>query len=116
MAKEKWITYFRSATRIGGVAKQFTKMEGESVSRAWSWQQRPATDEEIAETKAQREHKNRENEAWEAFRNRPEYIAAMAIRNRLEWMTPENHPLDELSGEEWAQLARKLTAAVGKGD
>jgi hypothetical protein len=106
--KEKWITYYKLHHSSNNEVTT-TKLEGEHIGLKSSWQTRPATDEEIAEEKAKREQKEFEASALKAFQSRPDYIAAMAIRNVLEWISPVDHPLDRLTVEQWEELRKKLT-------
>jgi len=107
---EKWITYSRESYRKGvATSTAYTKLEGEAPPRIGAWEKRPSTPEEIAKEKSRRAEHQRELATIKAFQERPEYIAASAIRNALEWMSPQDHPLDKLSADEWEQLRKKLT-------
>jgi len=60
------------------------------------------------------EEKNRERiereEKYRAFHERPDYKDASAIQFLLSEMTPDNHPLDLLTGAEWSKLRKRLGA------
>ena len=104
---EKWITYFRTHHSTGNEVTM-VRLQGEKIPHQSSWQHRPATEQEIGTERAKRAKQDRDQAILVAFQSRPEYIAASEIRNRLEFITPDNHPLDKLSPDEWEQLRKKL--------
>lgn len=104
---EKWITWRRTSHSRHGDEITTTRLESEAKPK-YSHDSRPATPEEIAAEKQRRADRDREQAIRETFEARPEYVHAKAIHDFLEWMNPEDHPLDALSVEEWAELRKKL--------
>jgi hypothetical protein len=67
-----------------------------------------ATPEMIAAHRAKQTAREEEEAKLKAFHARPDYQDASTIAYTLSRMNPDNHPLDRLTPEEWAQLRRRL--------
>lgn len=105
---EKWLAYGRWGS---GSDLHFTiKLESERLSGKAASTVRAATPEEIAAEKASRAERQKQCEIQEKFKARLDYQDAKAIASILEWIEPNDHPLDRLTPAEWAKLRRKLTA------
>ena len=103
----EWITWSRMP--------RFPQTKGDNITREANrgnptgfTLQRPATDEEIAAELAKRAELETSAKLRADFEARADYQAAIEIRNTLEFMTRENHPLDKLSPAEWASLRQRL--------
>jgi hypothetical protein len=105
---EQWVTYHwqHHSRNVGEVF--ITKLSTESKPRH-GHESRPATDEEIAAEKSKRTKWEEEYRRELLFKARPEYIAAKAIHDILEWITPVDNPLDAFTVEEWQAIERRLT-------
>jgi len=105
---EKWLAYGRYGN---GTDIYFTiQLESEPVSGRAAVSVRDATPQEIAKEKERRDAKQKVLDDRRKFEARQDYQDAQAIRDILEWMEPDNHPLDRLTPAEWAELRRRLTA------
>lgn len=102
----RWTTWVRPHHRSG--TEQIITRESEQKAPMGFSQSRPATDDEIAAELERRKQKVLYAQRQKDFQDRPDYQDAAAIRNILEWMTPEKHPLDALSPEEWTELRKRL--------
>jgi hypothetical protein len=106
IGQEVWVTYsWRHHRRRELVCS--TRLATEAVPRR-GYESRRATDDEIATEKQKRKEHADDIEKECQFKSRPDYIAARAIREILEWIKPECHPLDKLTVAEWEELRRKL--------
>jgi hypothetical protein len=99
---EKWIAW-RKLDRTPMI-----RTEAESKPHTYGWTAGPATKEEIEQEKQRRKEKDDKEAILREFRNRQEYVLAKEIRDRLEWMTPTDHPLDRLTLDEWRELLAKI--------
>lgn len=106
--EEKWLAYERYGN---GTDNYFTiKLESEPVDGRCPVSVRDATREEIAQEKAIRAERVARRSIQAKFEERQDYQDAKAVNSILEWMEPDNHPLDRLTPAEWAELRRRLTA------
>jgi hypothetical protein len=105
--KAEWPTYERQFVDPPDTT---TKLSTQPAPRIGVWTARPATDAEIAEEVAKRLERNCEATKRAEFESRQDYKDAKAIASALEWITPQDHCLDRLKPEEWAELRRRLEA------
>jgi hypothetical protein len=88
----------------------FEKATGRQKGRSSAYHYELATPEMIAEWRAKNDARKAEEEKRDAFHDRQDHKDASAIQYLLSEMSPDNHPLDLLSPEEWAHLRKRLGA------
>jgi hypothetical protein len=104
---EKWLAYERYGR---GADSYFTiQLDSEPTYGPAAVSVRDATLEEIADEKAKRAEKVQSRIIRAKFEERQDYKDAKAVNSILEWMEPNNHPLDRLTPAEWAELRKRLT-------
>lgn len=106
MSRTRWITYSKIARSTRGEVT-ITRPASEPAPKYYP-NSRAATPIEIADEMKRREDRSQEAARLKAFHDRQDYKDATTIRNLLEWMTPDDHRLDSLTPEEWAELRERL--------
>jgi hypothetical protein len=104
---EEWVTYsrmLRNSSEPVTTTKLFTEKRPVGFGDG-----RTATEDEITAEKQKRAERIADQERVKQFEARTDYAAAVSIRNALEWMTPENNPLDAFTVEEWQAIEKRLT-------
>jgi hypothetical protein len=104
---DKWLTYEREWS---GKTSYVTQPSIEKPPRLGGWTIRRATKGEIKAEIARRQKQDEERKARAIFEARQDYKDAEDIRQLLELMDFNDHPLDCLTPAEWAELRRRLTA------
>jgi len=104
---DKWLTYEREWSNH---AAKVTCLSTEPRPTGFGLPPRPATKDEITAEKKKRAEMLSERILRAKFEERQDYKDAKAVNSIMEWMGPNNHPLDRLTPAEWAELRRRLTA------
>jgi hypothetical protein len=103
-----WTTYFRRDIAI-------VFADGEVIPTEFRHlKERPATEAEIAKEVAKRQEREEKSRRREEFHARPDWDDADAIRAVIEMMEYDNHPLDNLTPEEWRALRIKICGEIKK--
>ena len=105
----KWLAYYPVYRGKRENVSSIVRRSTERKPYGAGWSVRDATAEEIA-TAIVKETEARASAAqYQAFIDRREFKAADRIRSILDWMKPDDHPLDRLTADEWEALVERLT-------
>lgn len=118
--EDEWTGTLRRVSKVTpkriwlGTSTQIEKDSGREIGGLSGTYYIIATPEMVAEA----DRKHQEHEEYERkqseFRHREDYHQAMTISFHLSEMTPDKHPLDCMTAEEWKALRIKICGPGGE--